>query len=266
MESKMNKEDRYKEAFNKLIVKQTPENRVIYRQHGIQHEFVSVNEPEDKSKFNYYINVSFYPDKKTSQESYDTHCQIRTRDVPYELLKDIFEAQNYNYELVEKAMVDCFKVGQSFSFFNSMQEIKNIKLHDSFDYGFDEPRITVKNVSKSNLASFLKPRNDGKPLNKVASHRVEFFVSDDNEIHPILYLTIPYCSSSSFMVKIYLHPSQKESQLENLELQINDFKKLLEDHLDFLLNKRMKLTRDEISRLTLEEKLNYIPILEMNSI
>jgi hypothetical protein len=31
-------------------------------------------------------------------------------------------------------------------------------------------------------------------------------------------------------------------------------------------DKRIKLTKDEISRLTLEEKLNYIPILEMNSI
>lgn len=262
----MKKEDRYEEAFNKLIAKKTPENRIIYRQHGIQHEFVSVNEPEDKSKFNYYINVSFYPSNDTSLESYKTNCQIRTRDVPYALLKDIFEAQNYNYELVEKAMNDCFKIGKSFSFFNSMQDINNIKLQDSFDYSFDEPRITVKNVSKLNLASFLKPRNDGKQLNKVASHRVEFFVGDDNEIHPILYLTIPYCSSSSFMIKIYLHPSKKESQLDNLELQINDFKKLLECHLDFLLNKRIKLAKNEISCLTLAEKLNYIPILEMHSI
>lgn len=262
----MNKADRYKEAFNKLLAKHTIENRVIYRQHGTQHEFLSVNESEDKSKFNYYINLSFYPNKDTIQEIYSNHCQITTRDVPYELLKDIFEAQNYNYEVVEKVMNDCFEIGRSFSFFNTMQEIKNIKLHDSFDYSFGEPRITVKNVSKLNLASFLKSKNDGKPLNKVASHRVEFFVSNDNEIHPILFLTIPYCSSSSFTIKIYLHPSQKESQLDSLELQINDFKTLLEDHLDFLLNKRIKLTKDEIAYLTLEEKLNYIPILEMNSI
>lgn len=256
----MNKEDMYKEAFNKLVAAKTPENRIVYRQHGIQHELVSVND-----SVNYYINASFYPSRPTSQESYRTDCQINTRGVPYDVLKDIFEAQNYNYELVEKALLDCFEIGQSFSFFNTMQDIKNIKLHDSFDYSYDEPRITVKNISKLNLASFLKPRNDGKPLNKVVSHSVRFFVSDDNETHPVMYLTIPYCSSSSFVIKIYLHPSQKESQLDNLNLQINDFKKLLEDHLDFLLNKRIKLAKDEIARLILKEKLNYIPILEMNA-
>lgn len=182
-------------------------------------------------------------------------------------VKEFFDEKNYSYDLLDQTIQELFKIGEKYSFYREMTTISNNRVEDSFMQNGYPRKSSLKSLTKISLSGFLtdKYTND-KPLKKVAQQHVNFYLSENGEIHPIMTLFLPYSSSANFLCSINLHPSQRESQIKHLKQIKKEFTEHLIEHFDNLLKRKLKLKKEELSQMTIKEKLNYIPVIEMSRI
>lgn len=261
-------EEKYLKVFNNFLKEKSIENRTVQKQDKTIHQIISMSNNAEKGTSDYYVNFSFckiFP--KIIDSIYDDIAYIRFTNTPKKVFNEIIDAQHYNHQLLADIIHDLFEIGKSFGFYKTISPLKNIKINDAFDKSGDEWYVSVKTVAKLSLSTFLKEKgNSIKEFNKTIYYDLQFLIGDDAEIHPIVYLYVPYCNSYNLEIHINLHPSQSENQLklfEDVKLEVN---KQLETHLDGLLNRVLKIKKDDIETMTLKDKLMYITVLEMNKI
>lgn len=263
-----NKEDNYLTVFNNFLKDKSIDNRIVKKQHGSLYQIIGIYDDPNKLISNYYTTLSIYPSfEKLHNIDYTDVGEVRFTNISDKEFNKIIDDQHYNHTLVEDIVKELFNIGKEFEFYQEMAPIKNIKVNEAFTNNYDERYVSSKNITKVKLATFLKEKGQSvKSLNKVIYYNLNFLITDDNELHPIMHLFVPYCSSYNFVTYINLHPSQKENQLKIFEELKKEVNIKLEQHLDGLLNRSLKMKKDEISGMTLKDKLSYIPVLEMNRI
>lgn len=265
----MKKQDQdYIIAFNDFFSNKIDGNKLMQTKNGGSFEAISVFEATNKKNNDSHINGTFYPRaNKIDETGYNDTCELRLHNISNTLLKELFNNKNYNYSLIEDIINELFNIGKSFGFYKEMTPINNIRIEEQFDNRAYERRINTKNITKLTLASFLTDKfNDSNPKKKVAKVYMRFLVSDENELHPVLTLFLPYSVSYDFVVNLQLHPSKKNEQLIAFEDIKKNFKIKLEEQLNSVLKRNLKIKKEEIDDMTLQNKLNYIPVIEMNRI
>lgn len=261
-------EEKYLKVFNNFLKEKSIENRTVAKKDTTTYQIISIYDNPENSYLNYYINFSFSENSvKIHNSQYNDLAEVRFINVPKKVFNEIIDAQHYNHQLVDDIIKEVFEIGKKFGFYKTISPIKNIKVNEAFDISGDEWYLDVKTVAKLSLSTFMKEKgNSIKEFNKAIYYRLQFLINDSNEIHPIFYLYVPYCNSYNLEIHINLHPSQSENQLkifENVKIEIN---KQLETHMDRLLNRVLKIKKEDIASMTLNDKLMYVTVLEMNKI
>jgi hypothetical protein len=249
----------YKTAFNKLFNGYTTENEFWRRTDANWCEITGILNMSGRKFKDSYIKAYFYHNPETYIY---THSAITFEKIPKRMLKEIFNNQNYNYDLVDTIINELFTIGESFSFYKDMSPIQNINIENTLN--LDQfGQSTPKNVTKITLASFLKDKRAGsQPIKRMARQSIKFKLFDDN-ICPIMELIIPYSNTDYFHSMIHLHPAMKDKQIDKIEELKANFTAQLEEQLEIVLNKKLKISKNDIKNMTLQEKRNYIPVLEM---
>lgn len=201
---------------------------------------------------------------KVAETDYDTSCRFQLRHVSDSELEYLFQDNNYNYDLAKKLVDDLFKIGQKFKFFTTLTPINDLKISDSYNKGVYYCSESVRSLTKITLTSLIAAKTlNGHEKKKTVVYHLGFKVSVNNRIEPVVSLSIPYTMNKIMMVSINLHPSKKEEMIKTIPSILNDFKILLTEHIDILLNKSIKLKKADILKLTLEDKMSYLPLVEM---
>lgn len=262
------KEDKYLTVFNNFLKDKAIETRIVQKHNESLSQIIGIYNNPNQTLSNYYTTLTFSPNAaKVNNIEYTEICDIRLTNMPDRYFDEMIDSQNYNHPLVTEIIKEIFNIGKRFEFYQEISPIKNIKISEAFTNNGDERYVSLKNIAKVKLSTFLKEKGSSiKTLNKFIYYNIQFLINDDNEIHPIMYLFVPYCSSYNFMTTINLHHSQKENQLKMLEELKNEVTIKFEQHLDGLLNRSLKIKKDEIVNMSLNDKLSYITVLEMNKI
>lgn len=184
-----------------------------------------------------------------------------------EEVKVFFDGQNYNYDLVINTLTELFDIGKNFNIYRNMTPIKNLTIENLLKKNNDpHPKFSfssTKDINKLTLSSiFINKKND-KQLKKMTRYHLGFYLGEASQIHPIMTVFIPYTNNAEFKFAINLHPAEKESQIRIIENIKEEFKKELEKKLENLLRRRLKFKKDDLLRMTTDDKINYVPVLEM---
>lgn len=201
---------------------------------------------------------------KVAETDYDTSCRFQLRHVSDSELEYLFQDNNYNYDLAKKLVDDLFKIGQKFKFFTEMTPIKNLKIKDNYNKEALSRYESIQTATKITLSSIVAGKNQqDKPTKKTAIFHLGFYLSEDNELHPVLTLSLSYSTTKYVRFDINLHPSKRDELIASIPAMLDEFEELLIEQLDFILNRTLKIKKNELTKLTLEEKKNYLPVVEM---
>lgn len=256
------KEIKHIEAFSDFFGKSIrPEYTTIRNERGDYH--VMNNSPFDNKILRCHFKKCAFP-VTIAETIYNNDCSFHLTNMSEGDVAYLFRDNNYNYDVAEQIINGLFKLGQDFSFYTEMSTIQNIKLENNFYKNGIQKAVFVPVVTKLTLSAVLADKNvAGKPTKKTAVVHLAFMVSDTNELHPVLNLAIPYSVSKFVRIPIHLHPSKRDEQIKNIPVILKDFEDLLIAHLDFVLTRFLKIKKNELSTMTLEEKKNYLPVIEM---
>lgn len=202
--------------------------------------------------------------EKVGETYYDTSCKFQFQNMPSDDLTKLFNNNTYNYELVQQLLMELIKIGKEFKFFTTLTPINDLKISDSYNKGVYYCSESVRSLTKITLTSLIAAKTlNGHEKKKTVVYHLGFKVSVNNRIEPVVSLSIPYTMNKIMMVSINLHPSKKEEMIKTIPSILNDFKILLTEHIDILLNKSIKLKKADILKLTLEDNMSYLPLVEM---
>jgi hypothetical protein len=253
------------EAFNDFFGKSIrSEYSTVRNERGDYH--VMNTSPFDNKIIRCHFKKFAYP-VTIAETIYKNNCSFHLTNMSDVDVSYIFRDNDYNYDVVEKVINALFKLGQEFSFYTEMSPIQNIKLENNFNKNGIQKAVIVPTVTKLTLSSILADKSaSGKPTKKTAIVHLAFMVSDDNQLHPVLELAIPYSVSKFTRFLIHLHPSKRDEQIKHIPVILKEFENLLITHLDFVLTKFLKIKKNELDTMTLEDKKNYLPVIEMSRI
>lgn len=252
-------EQNYETAFNKLFNMYIPENQLSKRADTNWTEITGILNIKGKNFPESYVTAYFYHDPKTYKH---TILDIKCINIPKRIIKELFNNEDYNYDLVKNIIDELFEIGQSFGFYKNMSSIKNIRIEESisqYNFGMTE----LKNVTKLTISDFLKDvRAGSQPIKKMLRQSIRYKCIDNN-ICPLIELMIPYSNTAYFHTVVHLHPSMKDIQMAKMDELKGYFKSQLEDQLDVVLKRKIKIHENDLRKMSLQEKLNYVPVLEM---
>lgn len=229
-----------------------------------------IDKTETKTNYGYdimsiFVSCNFHKvNVNIISKPYSYTCNIAFKNLSINHVKELFDAKNYNYDLIDETIKELFKIGQSYNFYREMAPIKNNRLEDSFmSNGYPRGNIS-KNMTKLTLSGFLTDKyTDENPLKKVAKQHINFYLSENNEIHPVMTLFFPYSSTADYLCQFNLHPSARDAQIKHLNKIKQEFTAHLEDQLDTVLKRKLKFKKSDLLTMTTQDKLNYIPVVEM---
>lgn len=201
---------------------------------------------------------------KVVETHYDTSCRFQLRHISDGDLGYLFRDNNYNYDVAKKLVYDLFEIGKKFKFFTEMTPIKDLEIKDNYNKETLYRYESIQTVTKITLSSIVAGKNQqGKATKKTAIFHLGFYLSEENELHPILLLTIPYSGTKFVRFSVNLHSSKRDELVSSIPAMLTEFEGLLMEQLEFVLNRTLKIKKDEIKKLTFEEKKNYLPVVEM---
>lgn len=257
-----NLENKYIDAFHNFFGKSVHAEYTTCTRSGDGYTITNQSPVENKSITGIFSKCS--QSIKISETNYDTSCRFQLRNMSDAELEYLFRDNNYNYDLVKKMIDDLFEIGQNFKFFTEMTPIKNFELKDSYNKQITYRSESIQTATKITLSSIVANKNiQGKPTKKTSFFHLGFYLSEENEIHPILTLIISYSTTKYVRFDINLHPSKRDELISSISNMLNEFEGLLIKQLDFVLNKTLKIKKDELQTLTLEEKKNYLSVVDM---
>lgn len=260
----------YLNAFNKMTQNLLPSENEFILTEG---DFIMTNIKsiyKDKGETtSTSLQFNFYRSNraKIHGHSYPYMCEIIGNDIKEDVLKEFFNAQNYNYQAIHDTVQALYEIGHRFGFYKEITELNHTKIEELYKTSRKVSKSEQKHLTKISFSSMMTEKRSADNLKKkVAKIHNNFYLYQNNEIQPIVSISLPYSSSYDFLVKLNLHPSQEASQKEHLEQEKIRFSKVLEEHFESVLKRKLKMKKEEIAAMTLEEKLNYLIVIDMNTI
>lgn len=254
----------YLNAYNKMFGKFINPNNTTEQDGDVYVIQNSFKIDHDIDVYNGHIECIFQNYQKgfkLGSISYKCDCTLNFSRIPQDKIIEILNLTDYNYDLIYEVVNDFFKIGQEFKIYKKMKVSKKIQISNFFELS------VKKSVSVANLtpdAIFDNEYFSIQPIIANVSFKMENKKS--NEMHPIIELKFPYANRTFAKVSIDLHPSKKLDQMNQLVMEKENFKTILEKQLDIKIQRYLDIVSVDISQMSLDEKLNYIPVLEMSKI
>lgn len=260
----------YLNAFNKMTQNLLPsENEVVLTEGDfIMTNIKSFYKHKDETTST-SLQFNFYRSNRTKIHGhlYPYMCEIIGNDIKEDILKDFLNAQNYNYQAIHDTVQALYEIGYKFGFYKEITELKHTKIEELYKPVRKVSKSEQKHLTKITFSPMMTEKRSTDNLKKkVAKIHNNFYLSESNVIQPIISISLPYSSSYDFLVKLNLHPSQEAAQKEHLEHEKIRFTNILEEHFESVLKRKLKMKKEEIMAMTLEEKLNYLIVIDMNTI
>jgi hypothetical protein len=198
---------------------------------------------------------------KLGSTSYKCDCTLNFSRITQDKIKEILNQTDYNYDLIYEVVNDFFKIGQEFKIYKNIKVNKKIQISNFFDLS------VKKSVPVANLTPDAIFDNEYFSIHPIIAD-VNFKMENkkSNEIHPIIELKFPYAHRKFAKLSIDLHPSKKSDQINQLVVEKEIFKAVLEKELESKIQRYLDMSVVDVSQMSLDQKLNYILVLEMSKI
>jgi hypothetical protein len=250
----------YNEMFGNFInpnntTEQDGDVYVIKNSFGIDHNLDVYNGYIECIFQNYRTGV------KIASTTYNCDCTLNFSRIMQDKITEILDQSDYSYDLIYEVVNDFFKIGQDFKIYKKMKINKKIKVSSFFELSIKKA-VNIANITPDAMFD-----NDYCSVEQIISN-VNFKMEnkESNEIHPIIELKFPYANRTFVKVTINLHPSKKADQINQMVIEKEKFRDILEKQLDSNIHRHLNVDDIDVSQMALDEKLNYIPVIEMSKI
>lgn len=228
----------------------------------------------DEENEEIYMAFSYNTGYPQEKEDYQYYTYLQFSNLNKKFVSSLFGQVNYNYDIVNKVINDCFAMGHQHALFESLETIKDPALHHYFKKAYQFKGISTKlistetKISEVNFADFFKTKNNTRN-GKLRSRRVTIdykFAITNAVIHPLAEITFPISISDKMIITVDIHPDGQAFNDRQLEKAMLKLDIVLKERMDLILRKELKLKNKYLSTLTFEDKLNYLKVAEMSMI
>lgn len=228
----------------------------------------------DEENEEIYMAFSYNTGYPQEKEDYQFYTYLQFSNLNKKFVSSLFGQVNYNYEIVNKVINDCFAMGQQHALFESLETIKDPALHHYFKKAYQFKGISTKlistetKISEVNFADFFKTKNNTRN-GKLRSRRITIvykFAVTNGVIHPLAEITFPISISDKMFITVDIHPDGQAFNERQLEKAMSKLDIVLKERVDMILRKELKLKNKYLATLTFEDKLNYLKVAEMSMI
>lgn len=211
-------------------------------------------------------------------KDYASICIIGFRNIKPPMIAKLLEDNQYNYEIVEKAINQFFNLGEKYKLFKSLKPIKNLKIEETLSnvYRWDSEdqntfyayEKTISNIQFSNFYKTENHKSTFRPKKLKGKNMTLYyrFVLRNGEIHPIAKMDYPVAPNVSIPIEFDIHPNAIEESNEKFAKYYNELDERLNKRVNQILKKELKLTTKDIAELSMDDKINYLIISEMSVI
>lgn len=255
----------YLNAFNLIFGNHINKNKTI--EHGSANGYVVRNSFEigiTPSKYIGHIECvidNLNRGVKIGNTTYKHKCKFNFHRVLKSKIKLMLDNPNYNYVLLNDVVIDFYKIAHQFRLYDQFKPMPTIEVSDFFELNIMKP-INLANVKPDVIFN-----TDYNFIQQILAN-VQFMMENENsdEIHPIIKIKFPYEDRKHFEMNVNIHPSKQKEQKKHIEKEKKKFIAKLEQHLGEKIHEHLNISKDDIAKMTPEEKLNYIPVIEMKKI
>ncbi len=228
----------------------------------------------DEENEEIYMAFSYNTGYRQEKDDFQYNAFLQFSNLNKKFVSSLFSQVNYNYEIVNKVINDCFLMGQQHALFESLETIKDPAIHHYFKKAYQFKGISRKlistetKISEVNFADFFKTKNNTKN-GKLRSRRITIdykFGISNGVIHPLAEITFPISISDKMLITVDIHPDGQAFNERQLEKTMSKLNIVLKERVDMILRKELKLKNKYLSTLTFEDKLNYLKVAEMSMI
>lgn len=228
----------------------------------------------DEENEEVYLAFSYNTGYPQEKEDYQYHAFLQFSNFSKKFLKSLFSQVNYNYEIINKVINDCFAMGQHHALFESLETIKDPAIHHYFKKAYQFKGISRKlistesKISEVNFTDFFKTKNNTKN-GKLRSRRITIdykFGISNGVVHPLAEITFPISISDKMLITVDIHPDGQGFNERQIEKAMFKLDIVLKERMNMILRKELKLKNKYLSTLTFEDKINYLKVAEMSMI
>jgi len=258
----------YLNAFNMIFGNHIDKNNTV--QHPTDNGYVVRNSFEigvEPSKYIGHIECIIDDLKrgvKIGDTTYKRKCQFNFHRVLKSKIKLMLDNPNYNYVLLNDVVIDFYKIAHKFRVYDKFKHMPTIDISDFFEL------TIMKAINLANVKPDIIYNTDYNFTQQILAN-VQFMMENENseEIHPIIKIKFPYgdfANKNHVEINVNIHPSKQKEQQKHIEKEKKKFIAKLEQQLDSVIHTYLNISKEEIAKMTQEEKLNYIPVIEMKKI
>lgn len=207
------------------------------------------------------------PDRLIPNTEYDYICIIGFNYVTNEVIENLFRSKDYDYEFVNRALKEVTDLGIEYGF------IKEFTIGDfSVEEQFKSTLINkTSSFRPSGVITFsnalVEFDSDFKKMIYKRTLNVEvIFIVKNNEIHPLLLISFPITAKKKYYMYLDIHADNKDNHEAELLNIKQDCIAKLKEHIDSLLRKNFKMNNTELNNMSIEDKLDYLKVIEMGMI
>lgn len=208
----------------------------------------------------------------------ETECIVGFEDIEIPMIATLLDDNHYNYEIVERAINKFFKLGEKYKLFKNLKKVKSLKIEDNVSMGRrwdrDNPNTLFPNtqtISNIQFSNFYKTENHKKTIRpkKLKGKNMTLyynFIVKNGKLHPIANIDYPVAPNVSIPFVFDIHPDSIEASNEKFTKYYNELDERLNKRINQILKKELGFNDKDISVLTIDDKLNYLIVAEMQEV
>lgn len=207
------------------------------------------------------------PQRLMPNMSYDYHCSMKFRYVENETIDQLFGNKNYDYTYLSNLFNDFNIIGERYGFVKKI-EIKDCSVEGQFKSRLIEKNSSFKPAGVVTLSNALVQFDpDYKKMVYACTINIELtFIVKHNKLQPLLIVSYPVSAKKRYYLYLNIHQDNKCNQKVELLGFKNGYEVKIKEHMDVLLKNNFKMTVADLKQLTIEDKINYMKIIEMGAI
>jgi hypothetical protein len=207
----------------------------------------------------------------------DCECTVGFINMNDQMISELLDANRYNYDLIIKTIKEFYKLGERYKLFKSMKPIKNFKIEDGLttrsimSNGERMATSASRTVSNIQFSNFYKTDLHKTPGSRKKLKGKNLTVHYDmmlinSKLHPLAIIEFPISPNVSIRTIVDIHPDNDEDSEQKIKTRYVELDILLQNRINKVLKKELGLESKVISKLSIDEKLDYLTIAEMSEI
>lgn len=207
------------------------------------------------------------PDKMIPNTEYEYICTMAFNYVNNTVIDAVFRSKNYDYELVKRALKEVIDLSIEYGFIKEFT-IGDFSVEEQFKSTLINKTSSFRQAGSITFSNALVEFDEffGKMIYKRTLNVEVVFIVKNNEIHPVLMIAFPFTAKKRYYMYLDIHTDNKHNhEAELLNIKQGCIEKMNE-HVDILLMKKLKMNNTDLNKMNLDAKLDYLKVIEMGLI